>query len=346
MFSTKRSTGKRFRLSLLCLLCLFVTGCNRQNPVEVLMRDYWGALARGDIAAAYALLSSEDQRYIDPAAFAARLRVQPALGFLLAPPQAGLEAQVSVEIVDIALEGRQGRVLADVWVPDVSARLGEELTYFLRGGSLEASTRLRAEQRLMRKLHSPVTSLPTVNHRYSFRVVKEQQRWRITFPQWRAEAMLASAKTLSADRRVDEAQDLLAALGRLSADLDPVASADVVREARRGRRMLPYLPRVQLSGFKRTGATPGCADSAAVQVRNTGDLPVSVVTGVVEFLDSSAQPVGRQTVVLQPQGEAIAPEASADFTFCLEPPRDWSGKASAWVSWLEFPEEVYKARID
>ena len=341
----------RFRYLTCAAVCwALLSGCNSESPVEELMTSYWGALGRGDVTAAYALLSSEDQVYISQAAFKARLRVQPDLSFLLALPKDApvLAEQVTAEVTDVALERGRGRVLMDVRVPDLNPWLGEELARTLRGELTgETSSRLAAEKRLL-QLHLPVkTPLPTVRTRYSFRVVKEPQGWRVTFPEWRAEAMLTRAKALSADKRPREAQELLDTLSSFSTDSDrsdPTTGASIAQEARRGRRMLPYLPRVQFAEFRRTGASPSCGEGATLKVQNTGDLPVAVVTGVVEFVDGD-EPIGRQTVVLR-RDNPVPPAASAEFSFCLRAPESWSGKANIWVSWLVFPEEVYRTRID
>ena len=260
MMSFSKLNLKRVGYSVLCAVLMSIGGCKPTSPAEALATDYWQALAEGNMAAAYALLSNEDKTYIDLETFSAQLRAQPGLSFLrLSPGDAQVAQQLDVQIVT---QGRRGEVLLSVQVPDLDTWLGEDLVELwsssiegMRQEGLEAQ--LAAEKKLIQKLRASPTALPSKQISYILNIVKEKE-WRITFPKWRAEAMLTSAKALSANKELQEAKALLDTLSTFPDKLDPITELTVLKEARRARRMLPYLAQVHLSGFERKAARPGC----------------------------------------------------------------------------------------
>lgn len=333
-------------LLILCSALLILSSCSQKRPIETLMEAYWGALAQGDVATAYALLSAEDKTYIDLETFEVYLRDQPSLNFLLLPLETEV-FMVEADIASVSINRNHASVIMTVQAPALDRWLGDNLAKTLHGATDKLpEAQLAAEKRLAQKLTIAGVSLPIVNSTHTLRLIKERQGWRVTFPRWRAEAMLARAKSLSAEKRLEDALKVLEKLSHFPDELDPVSKLSTIKEARRGRRMLPYLTRVRLEAFKRVERSAHCHARATMQVRNTGELAIKFVSGVIEFLDNAGEPLGQQSIELQKQAGLITSEINAEFDLCLEPPRNWSGKANAWVSWLVFSEEVYKTHID
>ena len=320
-------------------LLFLLLACNPEKPVKGALGEYWTALVRGDIRTAHSFLSAADQKYIDETAFRAFLLEQSALDFLrLAPKRLQAEVEAAeppVAVSDLSVNGQRAQALVSVRAPDLKNWLGAELYAALA----EASPTTLTETRLLRKFHVGV-ALPEARTPHRLNLVRESGAWRLSFPRWRARAMLERAKALSADRDLGAAKDILDTLSGFSGELGQVTRLSVIREARRARRALPYLERVRLTGFRRTAPTPRCAEAASVNLVNGTELPVEAVSGVIEF-SGKRRVVGRQSVRLKPLAP-VAPGAQVALELCLKPPKAWSGEAEAWVGWLVFTEAAYK----
>lgn len=338
-----------------CYLLLTVA-CNPEKPVEDLVSEYWTALARGDTAAAYRFLSSADRNYIDAKTFKAYLLEQPALDFLLLPPEhlatghvatkkrrskekkaAEAAALVRAEVTHVSISGNHARALVKVRVPALETWLGDPLMATLRG----AESNLTTESLLLRRLAGLPATPPWSHHTHTLTLIRERQGWRVTYPRWRAQAMLFQAKRLSADKDLEGALAILEDLSGFADTLDQVSQLDLVQSARRGRRMLPYLRTARLSGFRRTGASLGCPETATLRLSNDSDLALKTASGVIAFLDEYGRVLAKQTLELV-HPHPVAPQESATFDVCLEPPNGWEGEAQAWVSWLVFTDESYQ----
>ena len=347
-----------FALKLNLVLCLglfiLLSACNGAAPVETAVEAYWSALSQGDVEAAYAYLSEADKAYLDLEIYKDYLLEQPSMSFLLlappkekAPPKkrwgqqrltSDKGASVQVEVTETKVKGSRARTQMTLQLPDLRGLLDDELSA-AASSQLPQEEELRAEMRLLRTLAKPVNSLSKARYSHIFNLVREERRWRIEVPHYRARAMLATAKALSADRDLEGAHSLLQTLAQLP------ASPNLVQTARRGRRMLPYLHRLDFDDFKQVvSASPGCLEAATVQIDNTGEFPVQTLEAVIEFR-KGGEPMARQRVVLGNTDSLIRPGVKTPFELCLEPPKNWTGEAVLWASWLEFPEEVYKQKI-
>ena len=338
--------GRRAGVVFCLLLTLLVACSSAADNAQEMLEAYWDALARGDLAGAYALLSGEDKAYIDLEMFKAFVRAQPHLRFLRLPSWDGPDVfagTVSAEVVSVEVSGSSGLATVDVRTPDLDAWLGSAADPALQASATQ-ETAVAVEQRWVRLLRrGVVNALPSDLRRYTFGLVREGGAWRVARPEWRAEAMLLKAKELAAEPDLEDAREVLEALSALSG-LEPATKAETVLVARRALRTLPYLARVRLT--LRGVRDEGCADAVSVRARNASGLSLQEVTGVVDFLEGRRS-LGQQVFRLyEPDSAVLAPDESADFRLCLQPPEDWSGEADAWVTWLTFPDEVYKARFD
>lgn len=328
-----------------CLALALLAGCNSAaDDAEKMLKAYWEALAQGDLGGAYALLSEEDKTYIDLEMFKAFVRAQPHLLFLRLPSWDGADVfaeVVSADIVAVEVKGSSGLATVDVRTPDLDGWLGSAADPDLQTSNAEA---LALEKRFVPLLRrSVVGAVPSSVRRYSFQLVREGA-WRVSMPKWRGEAMLLRAQALTAEPDLEAAREVLEKLSNLSG-LEPDAKAETVIVARRALRTLPYLARVRLN--LRGVSDEECADAVSVQARNASGLPLREVTGVVTFLDGRKRALSQQLFRLSKEDAIVlVPEQSAAFRLCLQPPEDWSGEADAWVTWLTFPDEVYKARFD
>ena len=330
----------------LCLAVALLGGCGAKAEAETLVEDYWNALARGDLAGAYALLSSKDKAYINLEMFRTFVRAQPHLQFLRLPSWDGPDAfaeTVSADIVTLEVARSSGLATVDVRAPDLDAWLGSAADLTWQASDAQEVV-VDQEKRWVQLLRRDVLgAIPSNLRRYTFKLVKEKGVWRVSMPKWRAEAMLLRAQKLAAEPDLEDAREVLEALSALSG-LEPDAKAETVIVARRALRTLPYLARVRLN--LRGVGDEACDDAVVVRARNVSGLPLQEVTGVVQFLNGKRS-LGRQLFRLfEEDGTALEEGESAAFRLCLEPPENWSGEADAWVTWLTFPDEVYKTRFD
>lgn len=339
---------QKLRRALYLGLCL-LTSCNVNAPVETTVEAYWSALGRGDVAAAYTYLSDADKVYLDEQTYRRYLFAQPSMRFLLlslseepTPPKKrwGKEADGGVESVPLELiatevKGSHAHVQVTVQLPDLRDLLGEDLTQT----QVPSEEKVRAETRLLRNLARPAKHLPQARYSHVHTLVKEKGKWRVEVAHYRVRAMLAQAKDLSANRDLEGAHNLLQALSELPA----AAQLNLSQPARRGRRMLPYLHRLEFTDFKRFDSA-SCPAAANVQVANTGEFPVETLDAVIEF-SGSKEVLARQKVTLGNPDSLIHSGAQTPFELCLKPPKNWTGEAIMWASWLEFPEEIYKQQI-
>ena len=330
---------------------LFFTACSSQTPAEKLAAAYWQALQTGEVARAYSYLSPGDRALISEEVFSARMRLElyPHLFFsqyggtrvtfvMSAKPAEKGDKGASAEVIKVVSEGTHATVTAQLSAPDYRA-----LPAFTEALS-RADTTPFQEQRLVQnldKLHRlPHPPLTKTWHRLE--LIQEEGAWRVTYPLWRAEAMLAQAKVLAADGQLEEARNLLDDAGRFAANLDERARTYVIRSASRGRRMLSQLTHVQLADFT-LSPSQTCSKRASLTLRNRSyDLHTATV--VVDF--KLREGTSRQSFVLGKAEGAVSGGEDAYFELCLEPPTGWQGQANAKIGWLDFTEEVYKSHIE
>lgn len=342
------SPATRLVLTLFGLLSLLLAGCSSQTPAERAAEAYWRTLQTGEVGEAYGYLSAAERTFISEAAFSSRVRydLYPHLFFSQydgvnvfygSADEGEDEGQdaASAEVTEVVREGTYATATARLKVPAYET-LGETFTDAL-GETQSQDRREQAVVRALRELRRAQLPLSETWHR--FKLIREEGTWRVTYPRWRAEAMLAQAKALAAEGALAEAQTLLSELGRYAATLDAEARETVTRAASRGRRMLPHLPGVRLTNFT-LGAGEGCPARASLTLRN-GNYDLRTATVEVDFAGERTQ-----TFVLGREAGPVAEGEAAYFELCLRPPPGWQGEASAKVVWLEFTEEVYKSRIE
>ena len=327
-------------------LILLLAGCSSQTPAERTAEAYWRALQTGELAQAYTYLSEDDRTFISEEAFSSRMRYD-LYAHLFFSQYDGVKVTfregtkgerdrsvASAEVTEVVHEGLHAVATARLNVPAYETLVGA-LTGAL-GGALSEAQEQRLERALRRLRRAPLSE---TWHRFT--LIQEEGAWRVSYPRWRAEAMLAQAKRLAADKELAEAQTLLAELGRYAANLDAETRGAVTRAASRGRRTLPHLPDIQLRNFT-LGQSKTCAERASLTLYN-GSYDLRTATIVVDFEGADLR---SQTFVLGKDEGSVAQDESAYFELCLEPPSSWRGEASARVIWLEFTEEVYKSRIE
>ncbi len=330
------------------LAFLYLSACSSQTPLEKTAEDYWRVLQTGEVGRAYRYLSSGDREVISEEAFSSRVRFElyPHLFFsqyggarleVITDAEAAQEGVAFTEVSEVVRAETYAAATARLVAPDYRS-LGGTFTAAL--GRPDAPLSVVQEQRLaqaLRNLRQP----PLKETRHRFKLIQEEGAWRVTYPLWRVEAALASAETLAADGALQEAQDLLAEVGRFAANLDSETRAAVTRTASRGRRMLPHLARVRLTDFT-LGSGDTCQTRASLSLRNEAyDLRTATV--VVDF-EVRGETRAQRFVLGEVEGP-IAKGESAYFELCLEPPPGWRGQANARVTWLDFTEKVYKSRF-
>jgi hypothetical protein len=301
-------------LTLLCAGC----GWFGSSPKRIVGR-YLDAVAAGKHEKAYSLASARDRAARTLEAFSAAAPADPLTRAL-----AG-----GYEIGEVSEEGEKAKVIVQ-----------------LKGGGGGET----GGQALGTGAPGPGATVAISGSR-TFRVVKEDGDWRL-FLGWEAEALVAEARALREQGRLQEALEKYTKAA--ASDPDSAEAADGVTEMERairlaGMRQEYMLNNVEVVGFRATKGT-GRASSASVTGRllNNGHRTLSLVEVTVQFLSASDSVVAERTfrpipateVMYKDEERSLRKGGLKEFGFIVEGalPREWTGKARAYVSKIEFEE--------
>jgi tetratricopeptide (TPR) repeat protein len=294
-----KGTMKR-SVVILALLC---AGCGwfGSSPKGIVGK-YLDALAAGKHEKAYGLVSARDRAARTLEAFSAAAPSEP-----LTQALAG-----EYEIGEVSEEEEKARVTVQLKGPG--------------GEGAGASTR-------------------------AFRVIKEDGDWRL-FLGWEAEALVAEARALSEQGRLQEALEKYTKAA--ASDPDSAEAADGVTEMEHairlaGLRQEYMLNNVEVVGFRATKGTGRAASSSVTgRLLNNGHRTLSLVEVTVQFLSAGDSVVAERTfrpipateVMYRDEERSLRKGGLKEFGFIVEGalPREWSGKARAYVSKIEFEE--------
>jgi tetratricopeptide (TPR) repeat protein len=291
-------------LALLCAGC----GWFGSSPKKVVGK-YLDAIAAGKHEKAYALVSARDQAARKLEAFSAAAPSDPLTR----------AAAAGYEMGEVSEEGEKARV-----------------SVTLKGGVAEGA---------------PAGGEPRAAQR-TFRVIKEEGDWKL-FLGWEAEALVAEARALVEQGRLQEALDKYAQAA--SSDPDSMEAADGVTGTERAIRIAGMeqeymLNNVEVVGFRATKGTGRGGASVTGRLLNNGHRTLSLVEVTVQFLSASDSVVAERTFRPIPTTELMYKDEERslhkgglkEFGFIVDGalPREWTGKARAFVTKIQFEERT------
>jgi len=323
-----------------CLLPVLACGPGA-GPGSV-VKAYQNAIQEGDYEAAYALVSSQDRAVRSQEEFVSNTRDAMALF-------GGMVDRMSFEITDEQVDGDQAIVALTITRPAVEKVFGE-----LMGAALASALgedKEKSQKELQEALRKKIAEgdVPMTTDDKTYRLVREEDGWKIVFG-WRAEQLVAKARELRRDDKLDEALATLEEALTLDPDREEAKTArdEVAAEVEAAAERRDYREsQVTLEGFRierkrRFGF--GDPEPAVVgTLKNQGERTLSHVWVTVYFLGADGEPIAEKSYapVSEYGGEGpLKPGYVRDFGYFVRDaaPSEWSGKARAEVGDIRFEE--------
>jgi hypothetical protein len=346
------------------LVAFVATRAPKVTPEEV-VQNYLAALQRGDVQAAYALLSTADREFLDIERFKSLLTRQPQVQLLfggsdLYRGSSLPRSLLRYELVEADPNKQQGtkqqgtkqyskEVLMRVTLPDITKVLGQSLLQFYLFGeaykSLSPLQNLEVSRRVEASLQTLETA-PTLTSYQRFHLIQSKGQWQLSVPEWRVEALLYEAKENLIHKNTEEAGLLLDQASNFGLQVDDLTRTTLVRKAIEGKHMLKYIPWVRVTAFRLGLQDAGCAYPVTLTLENRGERPVRSAEIAVLFLDKKQKPIDNQVLSLDRQtvskqaGVFLPAAESVTTKVCLTPPRKQEWFAESHVVWLEFAEST------
>lgn len=190
---------------------LFLSGCAQGTKPEDVALEYARALYASDLARAYRLISAEDRRVKDEAAF--RREGGAISGFALEVSRR-LASAIEAAAVETKIAGDRATVTLKVRLPDANARELAALAHDWDEKRLNALPWAERE-RITRRLDQLRRSgqLPMLEGQETFEMIREEAGWRVSL-NWaggvRVQFFAAAPKVSALDLRIEPPEAIVA----------------------------------------------------------------------------------------------------------------------------------------